>query len=156
MGFNSVGPELPYGDLKNRPEIERYLEAYRANGVMVNAAIGSSYFEELKKEHPDIANLDANNFMPVIIQHPIVREEIERRIEDTIAFYRNFPGVRSYWLWNEPEYVNTSEVTRRDFINQYLKTKYGSVGKLNKRWRSNWTDFNAITLPEYDPANQAP
>lgn len=156
MGFNSVGPELPYGDLKNRPEIERYLEAYRANGVMVNAAIGSSYFEELKKEHPDIANLDANNFMPVIIQHPIVREEIERRIEDSIAFYRNFPGVRSYWLWNEPEYVNTSEVTRRDFINQYLKTKYGSVGKLNKRWRSNWTDFNAITLPEYDPANQAP
>ena len=146
LGFNSVGPEVPIHEEKSLPEIKSYLQAFYDNGMFVNASIGSSVFDELKKEHPQIANVDSNNFMSVLVQHPIVREEIVKRIQKDIAAYRKFPGVRSYWLWNEPLYSNYSEPTRKDFIEQYLKPKYKNVKALNQRWGSDYKNFDDIQL----------
>ncbi len=157
LGFNSVGPELPVHSEKDRPALKAYLEAFRTNGLLVNAAIGNAQFDALKKEHPEVANVDRNNFLPILIQHPIARQEIIKRFQADIGFYREFPAVRSYWLWNEPDYVNYSEMTRRDFIEQYLKPQYKNIEALNARWKSAFKSFDEVTLPkDLDPANHAP
>ena len=157
LGFNSVGPEVPVHQTNAWPEIRTYLDAFRRNGMLVNASIGSANFDAFKKEHPDAANLDANNFMPVLVQHPKVREEIARRFQADIGFFRDQPAVRTYWLWNEPAYVNYSETTRRDFIGQYLKPRYKTVEALNTRWRGAYKSFEEVELVKsLDPANSAP
>lgn len=156
LGFNSVGPEVPVHNEKDRPAIAAYLENFHTNGMLINAAIGSSRFDELRKEHPEVANVDRNNFLPIIIQHPLVREEIKKRIETDINFYKQFPGVRSYWLWNEPDYVNFSEMTRQDFIT-YLKPKYETIDALNAAWKSDYKDFADVQIARgLDNKNQAP
>jgi len=157
LGFNSVGPEVPIHDDKALPDIKAYLDAFSKNNMLVNASIGSANFDALKKEHPDVANLDGNNFMPFLVQHPIARQEIVKRFRKDIGFLRRFPGVRSYWLWNEPAYSNFSENTRRDYIEQHLKPRYKTVEALNARWRSAYKSFDDITLVKTpDPGNDAP
>ena len=156
LGYNSVSPEVPYHKTNEIPEIRRYLENFRTNGMLVNASVGDWYFDDLRKEHPEVANVDRNNFLPIILQHPLAREEIRRRIEKAIGFYRQFPGVRSYWLWNEPDYVNFSEMTRQDFI-KFLKPKYKDVAALNARWKSDYKAFEDVQIARgLDEANSAP
>ncbi|MDD4060310.1 MAG: beta-galactosidase [Kiritimatiellae bacterium] len=156
LGFNSVGPELPVHNEKEHPAIAAYLENFRTNGMLVNASIGNSQFDELKKAHPEVANVDRNNFLAILIQHPIVRDEIKKRITKDIDFFKQFPGVRSYWLWNEPDYVNFSEMTRQDFI-KFLKPKYKDVAALNARWKSDYKTFEDVQIARgLDGGNAAP
>ncbi len=156
LGYNSAGPELPIHNEKDHPAIAAYLENFRTNGMLVNAAIGSATFDELKKEHPDVANVDRNNFLSIIVQHPRVREEIKKRIQNDINFYKQFPAVRSYWLWNEPDYVNFSEMTRLDFI-KWLRPKYGKIEELNARWKTDYAAFDDVQIARgLDGDNHAP
>jgi hypothetical protein len=118
------------------------------------ATIGSNPF---LKEHPEIANLDPNNFLPFLVQSPLARGKIEEGIRKAIAFWRQFPGVRSYWIWNEPWYLNYSEQTRKDFIAQYLKPRYKTVEALNQRWKSAYKSFDDVQLIKWpDPKDYAP
>ncbi len=156
LGFNSVGPELPIHNEKEHDRIRDYIANFHQNGMFVNASIGSSDFDELKKEHPEVANVDRNNFLSILVQHPIVREEIKKRITNDINFYRDFPTVGSYWLWNEPDYVNFSEMTRQDFI-KHLREKYGQIEELNTRWKTTYEDFDKVRIARgLDNANHAP
>ncbi len=156
LGFNSACPEMPSGKPEQHAEIGKYLENFYTNGVCVNVSVGNYAFDDLRKQHPETANVDPNNFLPVLIQHPLVREEVRNRIHNDLEFYKEFPAVHSYWLWNEPDYVNFSEFTRQDFI-KYLKNTYGSIDKLNVRWRSSLKSFDDVQLPRgLDNGNHAP
>jgi len=164
LGFNSVCPELPQ-DSSNKEAVEHMENWYRM-GISVNASITAPDLQltgrdarasKLLKAHPDLANLDANNFLPFMVQHPVVREGIVEGYSKSVGFWRNFPGVRSYWLWNEPWYLNYSEGTRKDFIEQYLKPRYKTVEALNKRWKSSYASFDDVKLITWpDPTNYAP
>ena len=159
LGANSIGPGLPIHDANAAPAITNYLNECYANGVLVNVAMDDSSMEGLKKEYPEIANVDPNNFLAFLIQHPIPRAEIVRRVKESIAFFRTFPGVRSYWLWNEPDYRNFSEMTRRDFIDQYIRKHYTSVEQLNQRWGAQYKRFEDVQLPrklDWEGGNHAP
>lgn len=157
LGANSISPEIDYK--RNASAATNYLNDCYTNGMLVNIAIDDSSMEELKKVYPEIANVDPNNFLAFLIQHPIARAEIVNRIKQRIEFFKSFPVVRSFWLWNEPDYRNFSEMTRRDFIDQYAKKKYVSIEELNKRWGSKFKSFEDIQLPrglDRETGNHAP
>ncbi len=146
LGFNAAGPELPIENEKAQADIKKYLDAFEANGVLVNASVGGSKFNELRKEHPEVANVDSNNFLPVIIQHPLVRKLVADNIRKEIDFYKQFPAVRTYWLWNEPMYSNYSELTRKDFIEQYVKPHFKTIEEVNKRWGTDFKSFDDVQI----------
>lgn len=87
LGFNSVTPELPMRLGKDDPEVVSHMKNWYDAGILVNA---SMYVPELNftgadvraskllQEHPEMKNLDQNNFMSFLIQHPRAREEIKR------------------------------------------------------------------------------
>jgi hypothetical protein len=164
LGFNSVTPEVPQ-ELSN-PEVVEHLQAWYRAGVSINANLSvpdlaltgaDANKSKLLQEHPDLKNLDPNNFLPFIVQHPTVQPVIRATYEKNIAFWRGFHGVRSYWLWNEPWYTNYSERTRQDFIEQYLKPRYQTIAALNQRWNSQYKSFDEIQLIKWpDPKNYAP
>ena len=156
LGFNSTCPEVAVPDEKTLPQVKEYLDAFRKNGVSVNVSLANGQFDALKKEHPEVANMDGNNFLPVLIQHPIVREEIAKRLQKDIAFWKDIPGIRSYWLWNEPAYSNFSEMTRQDFI-KYLKDQYKTVEALNAKWKSSLASFDDVKIgKELDRSSSVP
>ncbi len=164
LGSNSVCPEL---DANATPEeIAEHMAAWYDNGILVNAALrvpelqltgADAQRSPLLAEHPELANLDQNNFLPFLLQHPVAREAIRNGFADSVDTWSKFPGVRSYWLWNEPYYTNFSETHRQDFIETYLKPNYKTIDALNQRWRSTYDDFGQIELIKWpDPENYAP
>lgn len=165
LGFNSIVPEVGRLDPTNQAALE-HLDAWYKHGVSMNAAMSVQDLQltgadvrasKLLKEHPELKNLDPNNFMSFLVQHPLVREKIVEGFNTSIAFWRRIPGVKSYWLWNEPWYVNYSETTRKDFIEQYLKPRYKTIEALNARWKSAYKNFDEIKLVTWpDPKNTAP
>ncbi len=167
LGFNSVCPEIPLNKLSNtNQEVVAQMKDWYDMGLLVNASMSVPDLQltgrdvrvsKILKEHPDLANVDQNNFLPFLVQHPVARAAIADGFQKSIGFWRDFPGVRSYWLWNEPWYLNYSEQTRRDFISQYLKPRYQTIDALNKRWKSQYASFDEIQLTkDPDPANTAP
>ena len=165
LGFNSVCTEVPMRLGATNALIQAHMEYWRTNGVHVNASMHVPDLQltgadvrasKLLQEHPELKNLDPNNFLPFVIQHPVAREKIDQGFRDSIAFWRHFKGVGSYWLWNEPWYLNYSEMTRRDFV-EAMKRKYKTVEALNARWKSDLKDFEDIRLVTWpDPKNTAP
>ncbi len=164
LGFNSVVTEVPQ-DASNA-EVQEHMKMWFRDGVSLNASMSVPSLAAtgadakklgLLKEHPEMANLDGNNFVPFLVQHPIARREIADAFKKSIGFWKNFKGVRSYWLWNEPWYLNYSELTRQDFIENYLKPRYKTIEALNQRWKGDYKSFDEIKLITWpDPSNYAP
>lgn len=165
LGFNSIAPEVSRKD-SDYDEVVEHMAFWRENGFHVNANLSVPDLQltgadvrasKLLQEHPELKNLDPNNFLSFVIQHPIVREKIAEGYANSVKFWKNFKGINSYWLWNEPWYLNYSEMTRKDFIAQYLKPKYQTVEALNKRWKSNYKNFDDVQLIQWpNPNNYAP
>ena len=166
LGFNSIVPDVGRLDATNQ-EVLKHLEDWYRHGVSINVEVnvpelkltGSDVsHSQLLKDHPELKNLDQNNFLPFLVQHPLAREKIAESYRTSFAFWRNFPRqVRSYFLWNEPWYLNYSETTRKDFIAQYLKPRYKTVEALNQRWKSGYRSFDEVKLITWpDPKNTAP
>ena len=166
LGFNSIVPSVVREDA-TRKDVVEHLENWYKHGVSMNVEMnvpelkltGSDVsHSQLLKDHPELKNLDQNNFLPFLIQHPMAREKIAESYRKSFAFWRNFPKmVRSYFLWNEPWYLNYSETTRKDFIEQYLKPRYKTVEALNQRWKSGYRSFDEVKLITWpDPKNTAP
>ena len=164
LGFNSVCPEVPHEENK-RAEAVAHMEHWRTNGVHVNAALSvpglgltgaDANRSPVLKEHPDLKNLDANNFLSFVVQHPLVEKLVDEAFMKDVEFWKQFRGVNSYWLWNEPWYLNYSELTRQDFI-KAMQKKYKNIADLNARWKSNYKSFEDIQLIQWpDAKNYAP
>lgn len=167
LGFNSIVPELSDSGAP-QAELERqaYMKEMAARKIRMNAPVRVPDLQltgadvrasKLLKENPDVKNLDPNNFMAFIVQHPAVRPVIDTGMRDSIAFNNRYPGISSFWLWNEPWYTNYSEMTRKDFV-KAMRRKYGnSVERLNARWKTAYADFDDIRLIQWpDPKNYAP
>lgn len=167
LGFNSIVPELP-DSTQPSVELERqaYMKEMAARKIRMNAPVripdlqltgADARRSKLLQEHPDVKNLDPNNFMPFIVQHPAIGKVIDEGVKESVAFNNRYPGLCSFWLWNEPWYTNYSEMTRQDFIKR-LKQRYGNrIDLLNKRWKSAYKNFEEIQLIQWpDPGNYAP
>lgn len=165
LGNNSVCPEVPQ-DEKIRDKAVAHMEYWRTNGVHVNVNVsgpGDLSFtgadvraSKLLKERPEMKNNDANNFLSFVVQHPMVAGLVDEAYKNKIAFWKQFKGINSYWLWNEPWYTNYSEMTRVDFT-KAMKKKYKKIEKLNERWKTNYKAFEDIQLATWpDHKNYAP
>ncbi len=167
LGFNSVCPELTQRDMP-QDELDRqaYMKALVENGLHINAAVRVPDLQltgadvkasKLLRDNPDVKNMDQNNFMSFIVQHPAVKVAVKAGQKESIAFWNRYPGVRTFWLWNEPWYLNYSERTRGDFIAAMRKLYRNDISLLNKRWRSDYKAFDDIQLIKWpDPNNYAP
>lgn len=168
LGFNSVGPEIGAHDTMPKAELERqaYMKELAAHKIRVNASVSVPELQltgadvkrsKLLQAHPELKNLDPNNFLSFIVQHPVVRQEIDRGQRESIAFWNRYPGICTLWLWNEPWYLNYSELTRTDFV-KAMRRKYGDrIERLNKRWSTDYRTFDDIRLIQWpDPKNYAP
>lgn len=167
LGFNSVCPELTQSTMpKDELERQAYMKEIAGNGLHVNAAVRVPDLQltgadvrasKLLRDSPDVKNLDQNNFMSFIVQHPAVKEAVKEGQKESVAFWNRYPGVGTFWLWNEPWYLNYSERTRQDFITEMKKKYRNDVNLLNKRWKSEYKSFDDIQLIQWpDPKNYAP
>ncbi len=164
LGFNSVCPEVRTGE-KEREKADAHMEFWRTNNIHVNVAVSAPDLmltgadvkaSKLLREHPELKNMDPNNFMSFVVQMPVVRTTIDEEFNKHIEFWKRYKGINSYWLWNEPWYTNYSETTRRDFINA-MRRKYSDISNLNARWKSSYKSFDEIQLIKWpDPKNYAP
>jgi len=153
LGFNSQ----QIGDEHTRPEAREYLDQCYKLGVANNANITWTGGWTIGRKHPETANRDPNVFTPFIIHHPIVRQELRDWFGRVVPLFSGHPSVISYVLINEPWYTNYGELTRRSFIDGYLKPKYRTVSALNERWRADYAGFEDVKLATWiDLQNHAP
>ena len=104
------------------------------------------------------------------IWNPRVREEGAKFLTAYGTHYRNDPRVTSYELVNEPA-LSIEKMTHgydSEYLGpggygpyagaewrRWLTTKYGTVARLNERWRTTYADFASVTPPP-DLAAPAP
>lgn len=74
--FNFVNPEVVM-DPRIREHVKTYMEAYRTNGIVVNAVLRSPDFAKFSRLHPESVNKDENVSMDYIVQEPLSLHAIQ-------------------------------------------------------------------------------
>ena len=167
MGFNSVGPEISDSPRPSDELLRQdYMRGFYEHKMRINLPVRAPALEltgkdettsKLLADHPDLKNLDANNFMPFLVQHAAVKPAVDECFRESIAFNNRYRGIGSFWLWNEPSYNNWSPRTQHDF-RQALQRRYGGkIENLNRMWRSAYGSFDEVpSVTGCDAANPAP
>jgi beta-galactosidase len=70
--------------------------------------------------------------------------ENARWIAEVVERYRKSPALDSWILTNEPGWSPRNGALEQSRFRDWLKTKYGSIDRLNEAWSSEYKDFAAI------------
>jgi beta-galactosidase len=163
LGCNAVdahagGPKtiFPRGREVNEELFQRASESIRraaALGLRSNAPFHHKMPDWLMEQFPDILGGEGH-FMEYDIDHPEARKLTLAALEAIGKHTAGEPGVFAYELWNEANYEGLSN---RGLVNfrQDMRTRYGSIAKLNEAWGSKYSDFDKVKPVARDPAQAA-
>lgn len=74
------------------------------------------------------------------LNHPTVREYFDRYFKEAITALKDHPAVYGWDVFNEAHFRSDDEWTVRNY-QEWLKEKYGTIGKLNKEWYRRYEGF---------------
>ena len=91
-----------------------------------------------------------NHFMGFCVHDPFMVGVITNFQRQAAMLTKDHPALASYCLTNEPGSQDVSKCSHMKAIwADYLAKKYGTVGKMNELWQTNFTDFAAVPIPVY-------
>ena len=150
---NPVGENLLYNPgvesddcyYSSMANVTKVLEKAEENSIKVCLLISPHYFPNDLDE--DIYGNDG--FIKYNINAPVAREIIKNYLDVLLPKVSGFESIDSICLTNEPTF---STMNFYDFYNplfkEYLKETHKDISVLNKRYNSNYTDFNEIDMPK--------
>ena len=175
LGFNSIKTWIEWSHCEpaksryNFENLKMILELAEKAGLKVIIQVyGESAPEWVGNEYPD-GLFEAHNgdrIRPQVapgycIDHPGVKEAFTRFFQEAARIVVQYSSFYGWDLWSEPHIVqwgypgwipdaqycfcpNTQERFR-----QWLKTKYSSLGDLNKAWYRNFEKWEDVEAPRY-------
>jgi hypothetical protein len=125
------------------------LKAAHQNGVMVDMLLSPHYFPQWAiSQYPDIG-IKAHSFIQYDIDHPKAREIIEKWLRTAVSAVKDQPALFSFCLANEPVYVSSGrDVYSKPLFAAYLQREHGSIGNLNSLYKTNYTSFDDVPVPD--------
>lgn len=89
----------------------------------------------------------------ICLESPHIKEALQEYMREHYREWKNNPDLMYNIMAYELMYICYCERSQQMF-RDWLKAKYGSVGELNKAWRTDYKSFDAIRAPE--TKNSAP
>ena len=80
--------------------------------------------------------------------HPEVKELVISQFKAAAEAYKNSPALLSYDIFNETMFRSFDDYTKSEFQN-WLKTKYKTIEKLNSVWERTYKDFSQISFEKW-------
>lgn len=77
------------------------------------------------------------------LNHPTVREYFDRYFKEAIMALKDHPAVYGWDVFNEAHFRSDDEWTVRNY-QEWLKEKYGTIGRLNKEWYRRYEGFSQV------------
>lgn len=145
LGPNSV---LPAENEIDEKPIEQYLgffdRAAKA-GVAVNLLVSPHYFPQWAYEKWPHLRDAGGGFLQVDVQAPEARQVYEKFLRVLIPRIKDHTALHSICLSNEPVFTSgENSVNVRKKWHEWLRTRHGDIAALNRRWRSDYADFDSI------------
>jgi hypothetical protein len=124
------------------------LKRAAAAGVKVDVILSPHYFPQWAYDQsPDVRNGNVG-FIDFNIDHPKVRETIEKWIRAFAATLKGSSALFSYCLTNEPAYVQSGKdpYSRPKFV-KYLLGIHGEIATLNALYVTTYKTFDEVPVP---------
>jgi len=121
------------------------LESAEENNIGVCLLLSPHYFP---KDLSEDIYCDKDIVYNFNIDAPKSREVIENYLRTVLPLIKGYNSLDSICLSNEPNYstLNFSEFYTPKF-REYLKNIHGNIENLNRRYKSNYSDFSQISMP---------
>ena len=147
FGPNSVFPEDGVvSDAPIRGTLNVLDRAAKA-GVAVNLLISLHYFPQWMLDKYPHLRKRRFGFLQYCLHAPESQDLLKRYIAQIIPPLKEHPALHSICLTNEPVNVEEPcEYAEREW-RDWLSKRHGEIETLNKRWQTNFKDFNEVPLP---------
>lgn len=80
--------------------------------------------------------------------HPEVKELIRQHYRRIAENYKGYSSLYAYDIWNETDFTSYDDHTLQLF-QEWLKEKYGTIGRLNDVWDRTYPDWSRIDFAQW-------
>ena len=166
MGGNllqqEVGQEwlVPSPSVVNTNALNSFREA-AARGVAadtpVDLLLSAHYMAGwAKAKSPESVHCD-NNFMGFCIHDPYMVGVITNFQSRVAVLAKDCPGLLAYCMDNEPGSRDVSKCRNlRTIWSDWLASRYGTVGRMNELWGTNYVSFADVDMPAWPDLPKTP
>jgi hypothetical protein len=123
------------------------LDRARRAGVAVDLLLSVHYFPRwMVKKHPHLDQA-RHGFIGYSIYAPEAREFLRQYVRRILPPLKDHPALLSICLTNEPTNVEEPSEHSRRAWHAWLRGRYGDVAALNRAWRTDFANLEAVHLP---------
>lgn len=132
-----------------RQNVVQWLDQAAAHNVAVNLLISPHYFPQWAFEADPAHRQCGHGFLKFCIEAPNTRVVMETWLDALMPLIARHPALHSICLSNEPQYQGRCAYERAAF-QAWLKTKWGSIRKVNEVYGTRFQRIEDIDLPRDD------
>lgn len=148
-----IGPSsvLPAENRVNVHALDRFLETARRaaqENVQICLLLSPHYFPDwAKAKWPHLKDC-AGTRIGYCVYDPHAREVLEKYLRTVVPIVRGNPALHSLCLSNESEDSTYGKCrVLKERWPEWLRSRYGTVGKMNATWRTSYADFASVPIP---------
>ena len=130
-----------------RQNVVQWLDKAAAHNVAVNLLISPHYFPQWAFDADPAHRQCGHGFVKFCIEAPNTRAVMEKWLDALMPLIAHHPALHSICLSNEPQYQGRCGYERAAF-QAWLKAKWGSIGKANEIYGTQFRRFEDIELPQ--------
>lgn len=148
VGPSAIFPKEGVVDTGPIEEMQSILTRAAKAGVAVNLLISPHYFPEWMLNKYPYLHKKREGFLAYCLHAPESKALLQRFVQTLIPPLKDYPALQSICLSNEPVNVEEPCEFATAEWREYLKKIHGSIAALNSAWSSNYSDFEAIAIPD--------
>ena len=147
-GPNSTQPEEGVvTDGPVRDYIGRALSLGEEENVMVCFLASPHYFPAWALGKWPELQTGGGGFFGVAVDAPQARRIFETHLQTSLNAIGGSPALHSVCLSNEPVFTNwQNDVFRRAAFSDHLESRFGTIGRLNAAWGTDYENFSAVPI----------
>jgi hypothetical protein len=150
MGPQNALPTADNVDLDSiRQNVVQALDKAAVHNVAVNLLISPHYFPRWAFDADPAHAQCGRGFIKFCIEAPNTQIVMGKWLDALMPLIAHHPALHSICLSNEPQYQGRCSYDREKF-QQWLKTRWGTIEKVNSAYGTQFRRFEEIDLPRDD------
>jgi hypothetical protein len=157
VGPDRLFPRPETADPAPVREMRDLLDRAARVGVQVDLLISPHYHPTWLLERYPHLRVRREGFLQYCLHAPEGQEMLRRSVQALLRPLRGHPALHSVCLSNEPRSVEAPCRFATEQWHGWLRHRHPTIEALNTRWGTQYTDFDAIPLPDpFRPSDRDP
>lgn len=139
-------------------DLDERLEAAYKKNLPVCIQLGYPSFYELREMDDTITEGGASSPFATFVKfnphHPIILDGVDAYIDAVCERYKDYDNIQVFCLANEPEFFANRSEFYKPYWQEYLKSKYETIEKLNETLHTSYESFEEVIMPKEVSADE--